>query len=422
MVSHLRAALLIGAGLTLWAGAVAAGEPASLPASAPATASASPPLPPPPARISPEVIRAVKRAVVRIRTAGGTGTGFLLSPRYVATAYHVISSGRTLYLKLYEGGERGARVVAVDKKYDLAILELDTPVEGVTPLSLETGEPVIGAAVFAVGHPSSLMNPDDFHRGLLDWSVTQGTISGLSESVIQTDAPINPGNSGGPLLSAEGRVLGVASRKMLYNDGTSFAARSTRLAPLLAAVGEQPPFAGENERIITVGGLLAYDAAEGMTPGGVARVEQLWRGRFGLALYGSIQLKRGGALRPADGALQRSVTRVILGAEGSYTLLLGRGGYRMMPLRVSAGAAVSRDDIVEHRLSLELTDPTCDLTAGPCEVETAITERQLPREVRVRPTLGVSLPAGKGELSYTLYLDPLTPAGSLHQAALGVRF
>ena len=60
----------------------------------------------------------------------------------------------------------------------------------------------------AIGHP----------RGL-DQTVTQGIISakhrtGITsptgyEDFLQTDAAINPGNSGGPLLTLDGKVIGV---------------------------------------------------------------------------------------------------------------------------------------------------------------------------------------------------------------------
>jgi S1-C subfamily serine protease len=42
-------------------------------------------------------------------------------------------------------------------------------------------------------------------------------------TVIQTQTPINPGNSGGPLLSADGKIVGVNSFKATEAEGLNFA-------------------------------------------------------------------------------------------------------------------------------------------------------------------------------------------------------
>ncbi|MCB9791666.1 MAG: hypothetical protein H6741_02975 [Alphaproteobacteria bacterium] len=47
------------------------------------------------------------------------------------------------------------------------------------------------------------------------------------------DAPMNPGNSGGPIVDAEGRIVGIASRK-LSGDNLSFIGRADDLAALVA--------------------------------------------------------------------------------------------------------------------------------------------------------------------------------------------
>ncbi|MEL6178340.1 MAG: serine protease, partial [Myxococcota bacterium] len=76
-----------------------------------------------------------KAAVVRLDTAGGVGTGFVYhSKRHIATAFHVVSAGRPITVALPEGGQRQAKVVAIDPAHDLAILEMDAPIEEVSPL------------------------------------------------------------------------------------------------------------------------------------------------------------------------------------------------------------------------------------------------------------------------------------------------
>jgi len=67
-----------------------------------------------------------------------------------------------------------------------------------------------------VGNPSGLK-----------FTVTSGIFSGWQDingvKVLQTDAAINPGNSGGPLLSEDGKVVGVNTAILKSAQGIGFA-------------------------------------------------------------------------------------------------------------------------------------------------------------------------------------------------------
>ncbi len=74
----------------------------------------------------------------------------------------------------------------------------------------------VGQRVYTIGNPSGL-----------EYTVTSGVVSGMrdmeGQHYVQTDAPINPGNSGGPLITEQGRVIGINSRVMRGVQGIGFA-------------------------------------------------------------------------------------------------------------------------------------------------------------------------------------------------------
>jgi S1-C subfamily serine protease len=106
-----------------------------------------------------------------------------------------------------------AKEVAVSDKHDLLLLKIDGYV---TPFispgnvnQLAHGEPL-----YAIGNPINFAH-----------SVTSGVFSGFREDLIQSSAQVNPGNSGGPLITKEGDVIGVNTKKIVHQEveGISFA-------------------------------------------------------------------------------------------------------------------------------------------------------------------------------------------------------
>ena len=139
------------------------------------------------------------------------GSGFVIAKTgHIVTNYHVIEGADRVSVSFSNDEAVRARVVGVDPSTDLAVLQVNTPPRGLTPLRLGRSSTVrVGDSVVAVG------NPFGFER-----SMTMGIVSAIGrvlqapnslaiDDAIQTDAPINPGNSGGPLLNAAGQVIGV---------------------------------------------------------------------------------------------------------------------------------------------------------------------------------------------------------------------
>ena len=117
---------------------------------------------------------------------------------------------------LIDKSELDVSLVSMSYQYDLALLRL----YGYKCPFLEPASPRLeyGAPLYAIGSPLQLM-----------YSVTSGIFSGVREfkrkRYIQTNAQINPGNSGGPLITKEGRVVGINTFKLVGPgiEGVGFA-------------------------------------------------------------------------------------------------------------------------------------------------------------------------------------------------------
>ncbi len=120
---------------------------------------------------------------------------------------------------LADGRRESAVFYRISETYDLALLKLDgyrTPYL----LPLENDGPRLGQRVYAIGSPLKLNN-----------TVTSGVISNSRGEFIQTNAEIYPGNSGGPLVTEEGRVVGVNTKKKITEkfEGLGFAIKFSRV-------------------------------------------------------------------------------------------------------------------------------------------------------------------------------------------------
>ncbi len=113
---------------------------------------------------------------------------------------------------------RTAHILEVDPARDLALLSVQNVPKAAVEIptgQIEQVKP--GDDVFVLGHPFELL-----------WSLTTGIVSAVRKqfptgeppntvrtTVIQTQAPVNPGNSGGPMLTPDGRLVGVVFAQRL---------------------------------------------------------------------------------------------------------------------------------------------------------------------------------------------------------------
>jgi serine protease Do len=150
------------------------------------------------------------RSAVQPQRVNGMGTGIVIDPRgYILTNFHVVDDVHALRIRLHDGTGHNARILALDKEADLALIKID-PARPLPVVPFGTSSDLmVGESVIAIGNAYGY-----------EHSVTDGRVSFKGRDVslnkdmgykglIQTSAPINPGNSGGPLLNIMGEVVGV---------------------------------------------------------------------------------------------------------------------------------------------------------------------------------------------------------------------
>jgi S1-C subfamily serine protease len=156
-----------------------------------------------------DVIEKVKPAYVFI----GGGSAVCIDPDgWILTNHHVAGEQKNLQVRFTGGKQYMADVIGFDPLGDISLVKVrngkDLPfIEMGDSDALKIGQPVI-----AVGNPFLLGNEN--------WepTITHGIVSALHRyqdwymDAIQTDAQINPGNSGGPLITMEGKVVGINGR------------------------------------------------------------------------------------------------------------------------------------------------------------------------------------------------------------------
>ena len=174
-----------------------------------------------------DLYNAVNPSVVNVnittRSGEGAGSGFVYDQQgHIVTNNHVVEDATRVYVTFADGTMLEASIVGTDPGSDLAVIQVDTAVRELVPVTLGDSDSLrVGQMAIAIGNPFGLAG-----------TMTSGIISALGRvmpasssrysmvDLIQTDAPINPGNSGGPLLDSSGRVIGVNT--MIYTEsGTS---------------------------------------------------------------------------------------------------------------------------------------------------------------------------------------------------------
>ncbi len=175
------------------------------------------------------------------RRVHAQGSGVIVSADgRILTNAHVIEGADDVSVFLADQRELKARVIGIDAKTDIAVL--DVAVDDLPFLPLGESDKVrVGDFALAVGNPFAVGQ-----------TVTLGIVSATGrgqlgivdyEDFIQTDAAINPGNSGGALVNTRGELIGIATAIVTGggrgNTGVGFAVPSKMAGAVMQQIVDQ---------------------------------------------------------------------------------------------------------------------------------------------------------------------------------------
>ncbi len=184
------------------------------------------------------------------RYSASIGSGVILSADGVVLTNAHVASPRAVDLAITLANlERvGAKLVGWDHWTDLAVLRIDLAEvkrRGLKFAHAEFGDSAKlypGQEVFAVGTPHGLTRTvtrgiiSNNNRYFQDTRGVNGYETGAFNTWLQTDAAINPGNSGGPLVTSDGKVIGISSRGYLGANNLGFAIPAATAKVVLAGL------------------------------------------------------------------------------------------------------------------------------------------------------------------------------------------
>lgn len=153
-----------------------------------------------------KIIQDYKQAVVLIETDNSRGTGFnITQDGLIVTNEHVVDDYKRVFVYFEEKGVYVGNVIAAYPELDLAIVDIDGKDLPDLPLSFEEEwKERFGEDIVFVGNPLS-------HSQIANEGVLTGEVQldDWDVPVMEITAPVYKGNSGSPVISEDGKVIGV---------------------------------------------------------------------------------------------------------------------------------------------------------------------------------------------------------------------
>jgi len=166
----------------------------------------------------------------RTLTIGDLGSGVIVDAEkgYILTNHHVIENAEMIIVQMSDGRDFVAEVIGSDSEVDLAVLRIEADDLIALPWG-DSRQVSVGEQVVAIGSPygfqqtvtAGIISATE-RLSTLPVSQTQGRRGRPSPQVfLQTDAAINPGNSGGPLVDMNGKLIGICTKIIAREGGSS---------------------------------------------------------------------------------------------------------------------------------------------------------------------------------------------------------
>lgn len=152
-----------------------------------------------------------------------SGSGFVIGGDRVLTNAHVVSGVSAPVVLTPAGQALTGRVTYFDPKRDLAVIA----VSGLTAATLKVApSPAVGDSGVVAGYPFGGPFTEGGAKVVQTGAVTVPDVTGggsTSRQIAALAADVEQGNSGGPLLSTDGRVIGIVFAKSTSRTDLGYA-------------------------------------------------------------------------------------------------------------------------------------------------------------------------------------------------------
>lgn len=171
------------------------------------------------------------KKIVQGREINGLAVAIAIDERGILlTANHVIADVTSVTVEFPNQKQVEARVLAFNRKHDLALLQVAERLPGVKfgdSSTVRVGDPV--QAIHSTGKSTSGRVTALARRvEVNEWQ--------SYENLIQNDAALSPGDSGGPLIDGQGRMIGVNIAIRAGRERIAFALPINDVIPVIEAL------------------------------------------------------------------------------------------------------------------------------------------------------------------------------------------
>ncbi len=168
-------------------------------------------------------------------------TGFCISSNgHVVTCAHGIENATNISVRVRDWAQ--ARVLAVDTRNDIAILKVEART---APIPIQRRMPRQGDDITVWGFP----NPELQGENLKATKGSINSLTGIQDDIrlLQLDAAVQPGNSGSPVVSVDGRAVGMVISRLddivtlaltaTLPQNVNYAIKSAYIMPVIQSAG-----------------------------------------------------------------------------------------------------------------------------------------------------------------------------------------